>query len=131
MAAQTRVIAQFQDKNQIIFLMDQDIYDYLNYDEEGEDTAIFADLADTVGGSVTPLLGEETDKLYLKDIPAYQENELLQQLPQEMFFVMRREQDVNPKGDEEIAEIYQRSVKMMENLASGTVSELAASAQES
>lgn len=131
MAAQTRLIAQFQDKNQIIFLMDQDIYDYLNYDEEGEDTAIFANLADTVGGSVTPLLGEETDKLYLKDIPAYQENELLQQLPQEMFFVMRREQDVNPKGDEEIAEIYQRSVKMMENLASGTVSELAASAQES
>ena len=27
MAAQTRLIAQFQDKNQIIFLMDQDIYD--------------------------------------------------------------------------------------------------------
>ena len=83
-----------------------------------------------MGGSVAPLLGEETEKLDLKDIPAYQENELLHHLPQEMFFVMRREQDVNPKGDEEIAEIYQRSVKMMENLASGTVSELAASAQE-
>lgn len=52
MAAQTRLIAQFQDKNAIIFLMDEEIYDYLRSEED-----LFADLSQTVGGSVTPLLG--------------------------------------------------------------------------
>lgn len=124
MAAQTRLIAQFQDKNAIIFLMDEDIYNYLGSDEE-----LFADLSQAVGGSVTPLLGEDKTRLYLKDIPVYQDNELLQKLP-DLFFVMRREQDVNPKGDEEIALLYSRSVQMMENLASGAMEEDTASVQQ-
>ena len=119
-AAQTRLVAQFQDENAIIFLMDEDIYNYLKSDEDPD--AMYADLSETVGGSVTPLLGEDKTRLYLKDIPAYQDNELLQQLP-DLFFVMRREEHVNRKGDEKIAEIYDRSVQMMENLASGAMQE--------
>lgn len=113
MAAQTRLIAQFQDKNAIIFLIDQDIYDYLYSDEE-----LYANLAETVGGSVTPLLGEDPTRLYLKDIPGVAGNEELEKLPN-LFFVMRREQDVNLKNEPKVAEIYQRSVQVMENLASG------------
>jgi hypothetical protein len=33
---------------------------------------------------------------------------------------MRKEEHVNPKGKKDIAELYDRSVQMMESLAAGT-----------
>ena len=58
--------------------------------------------------------------LYLKDIPAFQDAEYLQYITDDVFFVMRKEEHVNPKGKEKIAELYSRSVQMMESLAAGT-----------
>lgn len=119
MAAQTKLLGQFQDDNNSIFLLNEDIYEYLLGDEKVEES--YANLKEVVGGSVTPLLREgEEYRLYLKDIPAYQESELLQRIADDLFFVMRKEEHVNPKGKKDIAELYDRSVQMMESLAAGT-----------
>lgn len=119
MASQTKLIGQFQDDNDSIFLINDEICKFLQGDESDEMT--FANLKETVGGSVTPLLREESEyRLYLKDIPAFQESEILQRISDDLFFVMRREEHVNPKGEEELAELYSRSVQLMESLAAGT-----------
>lgn len=119
MAAQTKLLGQFQDENNSIFLLDDDLYEYLLGDEKVEDS--YANLKEVVGGSVTPLLREGDEyRLYLKDIPAFQESETLQLIPDDLFFIMRREEHVNPKGKAKIAELYNRSVQMMESLAAGT-----------
>lgn len=122
LAAQTRIVAQFQDKNSIVFLMDEAMYTYVCGEGE-EKEELFADLSETVGGSVTALLGEDKTRLYLKDIPAYQDNELLAELPDDLFFAMRIREHVNPNGKEALAEIYDRGVQMMENLAAGAMEE--------
>ena len=119
MAAQTKLLGQFQDENNSIFLLNEDIYEYLLGDEKVEDS--YANLKEVVGGSVTPLLREGDEyRLYLKDIPAFQESETLQLISDDLFFIMRKEEHVNPKGKAKIAELYDRSVQMMESLAAGT-----------
>ena len=119
MAAQTKLLGQFQDENNSIFLLNEDIYEYLLGDEKVEDS--YANLKEVVGGSVTPLLREGDEyRLYLKDIPAFQENETLQLISDDLFFIMRKEEHVNPKGKAKIAELYDRSVQMMESLTAGT-----------
>ena len=99
--------------------VNEDIYEYLLGDEKVEDS--YANLKEVVGGSVTPLLREGDEyRLYLKDIPAFQESETLQLISDDLFFIMRKEEHVNPKGKAKIAELYDRSVQMMESLAAGT-----------
>lgn len=114
MANQTRLLAQFQNTDAAILLMDQEIYDYLRSDEED---GLYADIVELVGGEASEYVSEDGKKIYLKELPALQENEYIQRLP-DLFFVIRDESNVNRKNKEEVALTYQNSVDFLRNLIS-------------
>ena len=100
MANQTRLLAQFQNTDAAILLMDEEIYEYLGPDEEEN---LYAGMVDLVGEEAAPLIREDRRRIYLKDLPALQDNEYIQRLP-DLFFVIRDESNVNRKNKPEISE---------------------------
>lgn len=112
MASQTKLIAQFQNTDAAIFLLDQDIYDYLRSDEEED---LYADMAVLVGDEAAPFVSEDGKRIYLKELPAFQDNAEIQALP-DLFFVIRSESNVNRKNKPEVSLTYQNSVDFLRNL---------------
>ena len=112
MANQTRLLAQFQNTDAAILLMDEEIYEYLGPDEEEN---LYVGMVDLVGEEAAPLIREDRRRIYLKDLPALQDNEYIQRLP-DLFFVIRDESNVNRKNKPEISETYQNSVDFLRNM---------------
>ena len=117
MANQTRLLAQFQNTDAAILLMDEEIYEYLGPDEEEN---LYAGMVDLVGEEAAPLIREDRRRIYLKDLPALQDNEYIQRLP-DLFFVIRDESNVNRKNKPEISETYQNSVDFLRNMVRNEV----------
>ena len=117
MANQTRLLAQFQNTDAAILLMDEEIYEYLGPDEEEN---LYAGMVDLVGEEAAPLIREDRRRIYLKDLPALQDNEYIQRLP-DLFFVIRDESNVNRKIKPEISETYQNSVDFLRNMVRNEV----------
>lgn len=117
MANQTRLLAQFQNTDAAILLMDEEIYEYLGPDEEEN---LYASMVDLVGEEAAPLIREDRRRIYLKDLPALQDNEYIQRLP-DLFFVIRDESNVNRKNKPEISETYQNSVDFLRNMVRNEV----------
>ena len=117
MANQTRLLAQFQNTDAAILLMDEEIYEYLGPDEEEN---LSAGMVDLVGEEAAPLIREDRRRIYLKDLPALQDNEYIQRLP-DLFFVIRDESNVNRKNKPEISETYQNSVDFLRNMVRNEV----------
>ncbi len=112
MASQTKLVAQFQNTDAAVFLMDQEIYDYLRSDEE---EGLYADLTELLGEEARDLVSENGQRIYIKELPAFQENELIQSLP-DLFFVIRDESNINRKDKPEVSLAYQNSVDFLRNL---------------
>ena len=117
MANQTRLLAQFQNTDAAILLMDEEIYEYLGPDEEEN---LYVGMVDLVGEEAAPLIREDRRRIYLKDLPALQDNEYIQRLP-DLFFVIRDESNVNRKNKPEISETYQNSVDFLRNMVRNEV----------
>ena len=117
MANQTRLLAQFQNTDAAILLMDEEIYEYLGPDEEEN---LYAGMVDLVGEEAAPLIREDRRRIYLKDLPALQDNEYIQRLA-DLFFVIRDESNVNRKNKPEISETYQNSVDFLRNMVRNEV----------
>lgn len=117
MANQTRLLAQFQNTDAAILLMDEEIYEYLGSDDEED---LYADMVDLVGEEAAPLIREDRRRIYLKDLPALQDNEYIQRMP-DLFFVIRDESNVNRKNKPEVAETYQDSVDFLRNMVRNEV----------
>lgn len=113
-ASQTKLIAQFQNTDAAVFLLDQDIYDYLRSDEEDD---LYADMTEVLGDEAEAFVSEDGKRIYLKELPALQDNAEIQALP-DLFFVIRSESNVNRKDKPEVALTYQDSIDFLKNLIS-------------
>ena len=114
MASQTKLIAQFQNTDAAGFLLDQDIYDYLRSDEED---GLYADMTEAIGEEAAPFVSEDGKRIYLKELPALQDNAEIQALP-DLFFVIRSESNLNRKNEPKAALAYQNSLDFLKNLIS-------------
>ena len=112
-----KLIAQFQNTDAAVFLLDQDIYDYLRSDEEDD---LYADMIDVIGDEAAPFVSEDGKRIYLKELPAFQDNDKIQALP-DLFFVIRSESNLNRKNKPEVSLAYQNSIDFLKNLISNNM----------
>ena len=117
MANQTRLLAQFQNTDAAILLMDEAIYEYLGTEDEEN---LYADMVDLIGEEAAPLIREDRRRIYLKDLPALKDNEYIQRLP-DLFFIIRDESNVNRKNKPEVSATYQNSVDFLRNMVRNEV----------
>ena len=112
MAGQTKLLAQFQIPEAIVFLMDQAIYDYLDVDE---DEGVFVNLTQAIGEEAAPYVSEDGRRMYCRDIPILKDSPYAN-MYSELFFVVRDTSAMGERNQKKSAQPYQNSIDFLRNL---------------